>query len=59
MDGKIICRFTQPQNKPYAFSTKTTKLSLDTDYSFWREIKYFLDFEEERFVKSARVKSSS
>ena len=26
LDGKILCRFTQPQNKPYAFSTKPMML---------------------------------
>ena len=26
LDGKILCRFTQPQNKPYAFSTKSMML---------------------------------
>ena len=34
LDGKILCRFTQPQNKPYAFSTKPMMLYTHFDAKF-------------------------
>ena len=56
MDGKIICRFTQPQNKPYAFSTKIVIGYLQLILA--RNLLLSLLFKEEIFVKSARVKLS-